>query len=32
MELVENLSHKAQRQAFSLLIDRFLANLDKTEN
>ena len=32
MELVENLSHKAQRQAFSLLIDRFLANLDKAEN
>ena len=32
MELAKNISHKVQRQAFSILIDRFLANLDKTEN
>ncbi|WP_330376333.1 hypothetical protein [Butyrivibrio sp. AE3004] len=32
MQVIETISHKAQRQAFSILIDRFLANLDKSEN
>ena len=29
---VEKVSHKAQRQAFSILIDRFLKHLDKSED
>ena len=30
--VVENISHAAQRQAFSVLIDGFLKHLDKTED
>nr|MCR5100922.1 pyrroloquinoline quinone biosynthesis protein PqqE [Butyrivibrio sp.] len=30
--VVQNISHAAQRQAFSILIDRFLKHLDKTED
>ena len=30
--LIDKISHKAQRQAFSILIDRFLKNLDKSED